>query len=87
MFQKCFTLPEAMVVVGWPELVFVAGVGRVKKGMDEVLGRDSPHFHYSLSVFSWDRDILVVRVLTDMVSAEFRKSPSSVFPSQDPFHQ
>jgi len=38
--QWCFTLPEAMVVVGWPALVSVAGVGRVKKGMHEGWGRD-----------------------------------------------
>lgn len=74
--QWCFTLPEAMVVLGWPVLVSVAGVGRVKKGIHEVLGRDSPpsHFHYSLWVFWWDRDVFVVKVLTNVVSAVFKKA-------------
>lgn len=77
-----FTLPEAVVVVGWPDSVAAVGTVReTAEGIHEVVDKDSPptHFHYSLWVFWQDTDVLVVRVLTDVVSAVFKKCPSLYF--------
>lgn len=67
-----------------PGFCYRCGVGqRDSWGLwhHEVVDKDSPPslFHYSLWVFKHDKDVLVVRVLTDVVSAVFKKCPSLCF--------